>query len=79
MDNFLVNVPFNGKIRETKRKLKIISINTDSLPMSGKDKSTYEAIAPAENPKIRWLILNSLFFIFVFLTRLSEVDYRRTI
>jgi hypothetical protein len=79
MDNFLVNVPFNGKIRETKRKLKIISINTDSLPMSGKDKSMYEAIAPAENPKIRWLILNSLFFIFVFLTWLSEVDYRRTI
>jgi hypothetical protein len=68
MDNFLVNVPFIGKIRETKRKLKIISINTDSLPMSGKDKSMYEAIAPTENPKIRWLILNSLFFIFVFLT-----------
>jgi hypothetical protein len=32
MNNFLVNAPFNGKIRETKRKLKTISINADSLP-----------------------------------------------
>jgi len=53
MDNFLVNVPFNGKIRETKRKLKITSINTDSLPMLEKNNSMYETIAPAENPKIK--------------------------
>jgi len=65
MDNFLVNVPFNGKMRETKRKLKITSINTDSLPMLEKNHRMYETIAPAENPKIRWLILNSLFSIFV--------------
>jgi hypothetical protein len=79
MDNFLVNFPLNGKIRETKRKLKIISINTDSLPMPAKDKSMYETIAPAENPKIRWSILNSLFSIFLSLTWLLEVDSRRTI
>jgi hypothetical protein len=53
MDDFLNKVPFNGKIRDTKRKLKITSMSADSLFMPTKNKSMQEAITPAKNPKIR--------------------------
>jgi hypothetical protein len=46
-------VPFRGKVTETKRKLKIVSMMADSLLMRGQEKKEYEAIAAAENPKTR--------------------------
>jgi len=39
MDNFLTNVPVNGKVKETKRKLKIVSIHADIVLIYGEHKS----------------------------------------
>jgi hypothetical protein len=51
--DFRTNVPFRGKVTETKRKLKIVSMMADSLLMREQEKKAYEAIAAAENPKTR--------------------------
>jgi hypothetical protein len=46
---FLCSVPFNGKVKETKKKLNIMSVNIVSLLIRKKDKNMREAIAPSNN------------------------------
>ncbi|MDH7557658.1 MAG: hypothetical protein QHH18_03505 [Candidatus Bathyarchaeota archaeon] len=51
IQNFLSNVPDNGKIRETKRKLNIAKVKADSALMHEEKKNRQETIALAKIPK----------------------------
>ena len=58
---FFTNFPLNGKIKDIKRKSKIISIAADSLLTLKKNKIEYVMTAPAKIPKPRCRIFNALF------------------
>lgn len=53
MSTFFVNAPFNGKIRETKRKLKITSVTKVSKGSGKKYEGKREKVVPISNPKTR--------------------------
>lgn len=50
-NTFVANDPFKGKVSETKRKLKAVSMKTDSLLTSCKNKIAQEKNAATEKPK----------------------------
>jgi hypothetical protein len=79
MDVFFVSVPFNGKIREAKRKLKRISVKTVSSGSLKKYNRKQEKVIPTSNPKNQWFIFNLPFSISNPLTRIIEVNYRKVI
>jgi hypothetical protein len=51
--SLLTKVPFSGKTRETKRKLKIVSVYTDSAMIFRVNKIVQEENPPAQKPTIR--------------------------
>ncbi|MEM3622505.1 MAG: hypothetical protein QXR76_01885 [Candidatus Bathyarchaeia archaeon] len=80
MKIFFVSVPFNGKIREAKRKLKRASVKTVSFGSLKKYNNKQEKIIPASSPKTKWSIFNLPSSVSNFsFTILIEVDYRKAI
>jgi hypothetical protein len=53
MSIFMYSFPSKGKIKKTKRKLKVESITTDSSSKRELKKYIPDAIVPATNPKAR--------------------------
>ena len=58
MPSFLFSVPFNSKIREMKRKLKIKSMTADSILRKRKDTIKHNAITSKKSPKTKRLLSN---------------------
>jgi hypothetical protein len=48
---FLCSVPFNGKVKEIKRKLNITSVNIVSLLIRKNDKNMKEITSPSNNTR----------------------------
>jgi hypothetical protein len=52
-ESFSTSPPFRGKVMETKRKLNIMIIGTDSRLELGRTQIRHDMTAPVKKPKIR--------------------------
>jgi len=55
---FFSSFPFNGKIKEIKKKLNIVNIRNVSLLTEKKNQIRHEIITTVKNPKQKWVTLN---------------------